>query len=623
MSDIADDNWSERDDRNAENAPDGFPPGLPAQIETIGRMMMGATKRFWNKSNPVYQTSGTGDDYVVTPEGKTIFIHLYEIIRVRVNRTSTTASPTFKFGDTNPRVIKKVGPAGVVALIPGDLLAGQDHSLWYDGTNYILSNPATVDSASVVGVLKTANNLSELSDTAEIARDNLGLGTAATSGIEDFATASQGDDAEQALLLALRSREVLLANRTYYVAPSGAGSDSNSGLDTGSAWSTIQHAYDFVCDRLDLNGFKVEIRLMDGVHTDGLIASSVALGIHDTDSVSITGNSGNHNAVILRVSGDHAIRTGGVDGSHSICQFTLKNFRLETIGAGNFDCLLNNGATVHFAGLVFGQCTGSHITTTHLGWTYADSGYSVAKGATNFHIGSQSNGITVIHNQTVTFEEPLAFTAFVSVTAGAQAYINNVTWVNKANVTGHRFYATLGGLVYSQYQPIDYVPGDGFWLLSGGGRYNTFDGQPERITKFGDESRASSTTLQNDSGLVFPVEPNRFYVARFVIKFFAPAAAGFSWRLNGPAVSWVRLDKTWRVPGTSVVSTEDSDNGSAYPAAKNIAGSANQTGILEIEARISNGANAGQVAFQWAQTTSSASATIVAVTSYIDWQLVG
>lgn len=202
MSDIPDDNWSERDDRNAENAPDGFPPGLPAQIETIGRMMMGAIKRFWNKSNPAYQTSGTGDDYVVTPEGKTVFIHLYEIVRVRVNRANTTTTPTFKFGDTNPRIIKKAGPSGIVALLPGDMLAGQDHSLWYDGTNYILSNPATVDSASVVGVLKTANNLSELTATAGTARGNIGAAPLASPTFTGTVTIPAGANISGYALLA-------------------------------------------------------------------------------------------------------------------------------------------------------------------------------------------------------------------------------------------------------------------------------------------------------------------------------------------------------------------------------------------------------------------------------------
>jgi hypothetical protein len=162
MPDIPDDNWSERDERNAENAPNGFPPGLPAQIELIGQMLMGAIKRFWNKINPAYATTGTGDNYVVTPEGNTVFLNLYEIIRVRIDRANTTATPTLKFGRTSARVIVKVSTSGIVPLIAGDLIAGQDHSFWYNGTNFVLSNPGTVDSSVTVGLLKASNNLSDV-----------------------------------------------------------------------------------------------------------------------------------------------------------------------------------------------------------------------------------------------------------------------------------------------------------------------------------------------------------------------------------------------------------------------------------------------------------------------------
>jgi hypothetical protein len=193
MPDIPDDNWSERDDRNAEVAPLGWPPGLPAQIELIGRMMMGAIRRFWNKINPAYATTGTGDNYIVTPEGDTIFLNLYEIIRVRVNRTNTTATPTLKFGRTNARTIVKVGTGGIVPLIAGDLLSGRDHSLWYNGTNFVLSDPATVDSSVTVGLLKTANNLSELTATAATARGNIGLGNVDnTSDVNKPVSTAQG-----------------------------------------------------------------------------------------------------------------------------------------------------------------------------------------------------------------------------------------------------------------------------------------------------------------------------------------------------------------------------------------------------------------------------------------------
>ncbi|OWV62593.1 hypothetical protein ATY75_12275 [Rhizobium sp. N122] len=166
MPDIPDSHWSERDDRNAENAPLGWPPGLPAFIEQIGQMMMGAIKRFWNRSNPVYLTTGTGDDYVVTPESRVAFINIYEVVRVRIDRANTTTTPTLKWSDANPRVIVKFLAAGVAPLAVGDLVAGKDHSFWYNGTNFVLSNPGTVTAAETTGLLKSANNLSDVVNAA-------------------------------------------------------------------------------------------------------------------------------------------------------------------------------------------------------------------------------------------------------------------------------------------------------------------------------------------------------------------------------------------------------------------------------------------------------------------------
>lgn len=173
MPDIADDNWSERDDQNAEVAPDGWPPGLPAFIEQIGRMMMGAIKRSWRRFNPFYATTGTADAYVVAPSSNPQFINIYEIIRVRIDRANTTTAPTLKYGGANARTIKRITPAGKVAVVVGDLVAGKDHAFWYDGTDFILMDPATISGTLVTGALLAANNLSDVL-SASTSLSNLG-----------------------------------------------------------------------------------------------------------------------------------------------------------------------------------------------------------------------------------------------------------------------------------------------------------------------------------------------------------------------------------------------------------------------------------------------------------------
>lgn len=144
MPDIADVAWSERDDHNTEAVPYGWPTGaFPAYTDLVGQMMMGATKRFWNKINPVYQTTGTGDVYVVQTEVGFDQINLYELLCVRIDRSNIGGTPTLQWGNTSPRTIVKAGASGYVPLTAGDLFGGNSHTFWYNGAFYVLTDPAT------------------------------------------------------------------------------------------------------------------------------------------------------------------------------------------------------------------------------------------------------------------------------------------------------------------------------------------------------------------------------------------------------------------------------------------------------------------------------------------------
>ncbi|QKD01499.1 hypothetical protein [Mesorhizobium loti] len=116
---------------------------MPAYVDQTGRMMMAATKRFWNKINPIYQTIGTGDAYIVQTEVGVDQINLYELLCIRIDRSNVGAAPTLQFGATNPRTIVKAGPSGYIPLIAGDLFAGNSHTFWYNGAFYVLTDPAT------------------------------------------------------------------------------------------------------------------------------------------------------------------------------------------------------------------------------------------------------------------------------------------------------------------------------------------------------------------------------------------------------------------------------------------------------------------------------------------------
>lgn len=192
MPDIADEVWSESDPDNAQLTPDGFPPGMPAYVDQTGRMMKGAIKRFWDRINPIYETVGDGSAYVATPDAEAPLINPFEIIRIRVDVTNTSTSPTFKWSTTAPRTIAKVTGSGIVALSAGDMLAGKAHTLYYDGTYWILYDPASVGSGSVSSVGLTAPSQFSVSGSPVTGSGTLGFSWADQSANLVLAGPSSG-----------------------------------------------------------------------------------------------------------------------------------------------------------------------------------------------------------------------------------------------------------------------------------------------------------------------------------------------------------------------------------------------------------------------------------------------
>lgn len=95
--------------------------------------------------------------------------------------------------------------------------------------------------------------------------------------------------------LSVIGREVLSADRTYFVSLSG--SDSNSGLTAGAAFLTVQHAVDVVAS-LDISIYTVTIQIADGDYqAQGWIDIKLPIG---SGTVQLIGNVANRSLVILR-----------------------------------------------------------------------------------------------------------------------------------------------------------------------------------------------------------------------------------------------------------------------------------------------------------------------------------
>jgi len=100
-------------------------------------MMMGALKRWWNRINATYASTGSANAYVLTPTAALAAYVTGEIYSLRANFTNT-ASATLNISGLGAKTIKKYTAGGKVNLGAGDLVTGQPVQFCYDGTDMVM-----------------------------------------------------------------------------------------------------------------------------------------------------------------------------------------------------------------------------------------------------------------------------------------------------------------------------------------------------------------------------------------------------------------------------------------------------------------------------------------------------
>lgn len=140
------------------------------------------------------------------------------------------------------------------------------------------------------------------------------------------------------------------------------------------------------------------------------------------------------------------------------------------------------------------------------------------------------------------------------------------------------------------------------------------------IFKTATESVTSSTTLQNDDQLFFAVVANARYTFDGIITYDGAAAGDLKVAFTYPALAtfeWSNYGNTGPAAGTSVtdlntvIQTNDARSLNALPTPSPPGLSFRPGGYLI------TGANAGTLQMQWAQDTSSATATRVRTGSWL------
>lgn len=259
------------------------------------------------------------------------------------------------------------------------------------------------------------------------------------------------------------ARELLTANRTYYVRTDGSNSNNGLANTSGGAFLTLQKAYDIIVATLDLGGYVVTVHVADGTYTGGLSVPQPWTG---GGSVTFTGNTTTPANCIVSTTSNNAFGVSCVLPG----VLTLQGFKIQTTTSG-FGIYLNGQGTIYFGNLNFGACATGHMIANMPGANAYLIGPYTISGSSGFHIYVDGQArISMNGGNTITLTGTPAFsTAFCFVSNCGNANMAGCTFTGSA--TGQRYNASLNGVIGVGGASTTYLPGNATGATATGGQY--------------------------------------------------------------------------------------------------------------------------------------------------------
>ena len=253
-------------------------------------------------------------------------------------------------------------------------------------------------------------------------------------------------------------REILTANRAYYVRTDG--SDSNTGLvdNSGGAFLTIQKAIDTAC-ALDLSVYSVTVQVRDGTYTTALaLKSYVGAG-----PITILGNTTTPANVLLSTTSVSAVTADNVRG-----RWNLHAFKIQTTTSGNG--IFNIGSSIGLQNMNYGAMAsgGVHLYALSNGTFFNEGNYTISGGAYAHFYGENGGRMFMSGAATVTLTGTPAFSYFIFSTL-ASSWRGNPTWSGSA--TGARYNVDLNSVIMTFGGGATYLPGNAAGTAATGGQY--------------------------------------------------------------------------------------------------------------------------------------------------------
>lgn len=249
-------------------------------------------------------------------------------------------------------------------------------------------------------------------------------------------------------------REVLTANRTYYVRTDG--SDSNTGLanTAGGAFLTPQKAWN-VALTLDLSGFSITVEIAAGTYSSGVAATTPLVG------GTLTFNGVGATTIVQTTTANCFSASGGA-------KFTLTNMKLDST-SGSLLFASDGGSIFPGTGLTFGSTTASHMRANSGGTIQAVYGAAwTTDGGAGFRLWALG-GFIGVDGVTETLSGTPAVTTWAE--ADFLGRISAFGYTFSGAATGARYGATQNSMINTFGAGASYFPGNAAGSTATGGQY--------------------------------------------------------------------------------------------------------------------------------------------------------
>jgi hypothetical protein len=253
-------------------------------------------------------------------------------------------------------------------------------------------------------------------------------------------------------------REVLAANRTYYVRTDG--SDSNNGLanTSGGAFLTLQKAIDITA-ALDISIYDVTINVAAGTYTGAVTVNGGWIG---SGTVSLVGDTTTPSNVILSGTGTRIT----VQNQGSL---RVRGFKMSTTTSGWCLAAMSNSILTVDGAMEFGACAWAHLYAIYYGVLNVTSNYTI-NGNAQDHCRAENGGIVKIQSLTITLTGTPAFSSTFARTFTMGMVIGNSSTFS-GSATGKRYQSNQNALIHSGAGGANYFPGDVAGEINSSGVY--------------------------------------------------------------------------------------------------------------------------------------------------------